>query len=54
MFWRILKWGGTALVVVIFGLAALQSSTDKKPDGEAQQLQPADQTDIQPAKKFNF
>lgn len=51
MYWKILKWGGTALLVAICGVAFLEArnsgSTDPAtPDPQA----PA----VQPAKKFNF
>ncbi len=48
MFWKILKWGGTAVVALVVVLAVLNTPTE--PD----QSQPAQDNVPATNKKFNF
>lgn len=52
MFWTILKWAGTAALILIVTLAALTTDDAKTTNQPSPQ---PDQGDMQqPAKKFNF
>lgn len=58
MFWTTLKWGATAVLLVVFGLALFRaaSSGHEAPDngGPATSAHPPAAGDNPPPKKFNF
>jgi len=58
MFWTTLKWGATAVLLVVFGLALLRAATSgsETPDnsGPATSANPPAPQDNPPPKKFNF
>lgn len=56
MFWTTLKWGATAVLLVVFGLALLRGATpgSETPDGPATSASPPAPRDNLPPKKFNF
>ncbi|MEJ6003713.1 hypothetical protein [Paucibacter soli] len=52
MFWKVIKWAGTAALIVIVALAAVFGG-DSKPSNPDSST--TDSTELQqPAKKFNF
>lgn len=52
MFWTILKWAGTAALILIVVVAALTTDETKTTNQPGPQLNQGDLQ--QPAKKFNF
>ncbi|WP_374562974.1 hypothetical protein [Ideonella sp.] len=57
MFWTTLKWGATAVLLVVFGLALWRAaaSGNETPDGgPATSANPSAPPDNPPPKKFNF
>lgn len=54
MFWKIIRWGGTALVVVlvVLGVLNMSDSTDSQAPGQPVQAAPAQGN--APTSKFNF
>lgn len=57
MFWTTLKWGATAVLLVVFGLALFRAATPghESPDaGQATSANPPAPQDNPPPKKFNF
>jgi hypothetical protein len=58
MFWTTLKWGATAVLLVVFGLALFRAATSGNPapdsGGPAATANPPAPQDNPPPKKFNF
>lgn len=57
MFWTTLKWGATAVLLVVFGLAMFRAATSGKDvpeSGPATSANPSAPQDNPPPKKFNF
>jgi hypothetical protein len=52
MFWKIVKWGGTALFILMVAFIGFAADSGES-DGQTQANQPTQQP-IQPGKKFNF
>jgi hypothetical protein len=57
MFWTTLKWGATAVLLVVFGLALFRAATsgsETLDGGPAASANPRAPQDNPPPKKFNF
>jgi hypothetical protein len=56
MFWKVIRWGGTALIILIL-LAAFFATSSGETSGNSEGVTvvaPADPAEVQPNKNFNM